>query len=241
MDKIMNLIDRTAIISGATGGLGRVVTKVFAKQGAKLAIIGRDKEKLSELSNTLNIPDEMLFPLTADVSEPKSAFEVVSTAISRLGQVDIYLHLVGGWVGGKLITDVEEDELASMLNQHLWSSFYMTKAILPNMLKNGWGRIIMISSPSAYRPPGKNSPYAIAKAAQEALILSLAEEVKGTGITANIIPVKMIDVDHQKFKNPSKKNQTWTTPEEITETILHLCSDEARMINGVRIPLIGGR
>jgi NAD(P)-dependent dehydrogenase (short-subunit alcohol dehydrogenase family) len=241
MDKIMYIKNRAAIISGATGGLGRVVTKAFAEQGAKLAIIGRDKEKLSELSNTIKLPEGMLFPLTADVNDPESAQEVVNTAISHLGRVDIYLHLVGGWAGGKLITDVEEDELASMLNQHLWSSFYMIKAILPNMLENGWGRIITISSPSAYRPPGKNSPYAIAKAAQEALILSLAAEVKGTGVTANIIPIKMIDVDHEKLKNPSKKNQTWTTPEEITETILHLCSDAARMINGVRIPLIGGQ
>jgi 3-oxoacyl-[acyl-carrier protein] reductase len=241
MDNIMCLQNRAAIISGATGGLGRVVTKVFAVQGAKLALVGRNNEKLSELSATLELPEEMVFLVTADVSEPESALEAVNAAISHLGQVDIYLHLVGGWLGGSPVTEVEEDEIASMLKQHLWSSFYMTKAILPNMLKNGWGRIIMISSPSAYRPPGKNSPYAIAKAAQEALILSLAEEVKGTGVTANIIPIKMIDVNHEKLKNPSKKNQTWTTPEEITETILHLCSDEARMINGVRIPLIGGQ
>jgi NAD(P)-dependent dehydrogenase (short-subunit alcohol dehydrogenase family) len=115
----------------------------------------------------------------------------------------------------------------------------MTKTILPNMLQNGWGRIIVISSPSAYQPPGKNSPYAIGKAAQETLIVSLAEEVKGTGVTANIIQVKMIDTEHEKLKNPSKKNQSWATPEEITKTILHLCSNEAGIINGVRIPLTG--
>lgn len=239
MDKTTQLKNRTALISGATGGLGKVVTKVLAEQGAQLALISRDNEKLSEVSSTLNLPEEKIFLKNADISEPDSAHKVVKAVQSHFGQVDIYLHLIGGWIGGKLITGVEEDEIEQMLKQHLLSTFYITKAILPDMLQKGWGRIVVISSPSASQPPGKNSPYAIAKAAQEALILSLAKEVKGTGVTANIIPVKMIDTEYEKLKNPSNKNQSWATPEEITKTILHLCSNEAGIINGVRIPLTG--
>jgi 3-oxoacyl-[acyl-carrier protein] reductase len=239
MEKKMQLKNRTAIISGATGGLGKVVTKAFTEQGAQLALIGRSEEKLRELSNKLTLPEKNIILENADISEPESAFKVVKAILSRFDQIDIYLHLVGGWVGGSPIPEVGEDDIKSMLKQHLWSTFYMTKAILPNMLQNGWGRIIVISSPSAYQPPGKNSPYAIAKAAQEALILSLAEEVKETGVTANIISVKMIDTEHEKLKNPNKKNLSWATPEEITKTILHLCSNEAGIINGIRIPLAG--
>jgi NAD(P)-dependent dehydrogenase (short-subunit alcohol dehydrogenase family) len=159
--------------------------------------------------------------------------------MAKFGQTDIYLHLVGGWIGGSPVIDVSADEIATMLSQHLWSTFYMTKAFVPNMLKNGWGRVMVVSSPSAEYPPGKNSPYAVAKAAQEALILSYAKEFKGSGVTANIIPVKVIDTEHEKLKNPTKKNRSWTTPEEITTTILHLCSDEAGNINGARIPIFG--
>jgi NAD(P)-dependent dehydrogenase (short-subunit alcohol dehydrogenase family) len=239
MDIEMQLKKRIAMISGATGGLGNIATKIFAEYGVKLALISRDNEKLRKLSNTLDLPDENVLLQNVDISEPESALKAVDSTLDYFSQIDIYLHLVGGWVGGNPVTEVMQDDIESMLKQHLWSTFFITKAILPNMLQNGWGRIIVISSPSAYHPPGKNSPYAIAKAAQDALILSLAEEVKGTGVTANIIPVKIIDTEHEKVKNPNKKNQSWTTPEEITNTILHLCSDQAGIINGVRIPLTG--
>jgi len=235
----MQLKNKIALISGATGGLGQVVSKIFVDQGAHIAVIGRNQEKLQKLIDEVGLSDKEIFSIAADVNDPKSAQEAVNKAIEKFGQVDIYLHLVGGWMGGSPVIEVSADELETMLTQHLWSTFHMSKALLPTMLQNEWGRIIVISSPSATHPPGKNSPYAIGKAAQEALILSIAEEAKGTGVTANIIPVKMIDTEHEKINNPSKKTRSWTTPEEIAETILHLCSDEAKMINGVRIPLIG--
>jgi NAD(P)-dependent dehydrogenase (short-subunit alcohol dehydrogenase family) len=73
----------------------------------------------------------------------------------------------------------------------------------------------------------------------EALMLSLAQELKGTGITANLLMVRTIDVAHERQNNPSQKNQSWTGPEEISATLLHLCGEEAGMINGARIPLYG--
>lgn len=73
----------------------------------------------------------------------------------------------------------------------------------------------------------------------EALLLSLAQELKGSGVTANLLMVKTIDVAHERQINPSEKNRGWTSPEEISATLLHLCSDEAGMINGARIPLYG--
>jgi hypothetical protein len=71
----------------------------------------------------------------------------------------------------------------------------------------------------------------------EALMLSLAQEVKGSGVTANLILVKTIDVKHEREINPSKENAGWTSPEEISATLLHLCNEEAGVINGARIPL----
>jgi NAD(P)-dependent dehydrogenase (short-subunit alcohol dehydrogenase family) len=239
METDMQLENRVAIISGATGGLGRVVTKAFAEQGAHLALIGQNLEKIKALAVEIGLSDKEILPISIDVSNSTSAQETANQVMSKFRRIDIYLHLIGGWIGGKPVAEVDEEDLKSMLTQHLWSTFFLTKAIIPHLLHNGWGRIVVISSPSAHQPPGKNSPYAIAKAAQEALILSLAKELKGSGVTANILAVKMIDTEHEKIKNPTKKNQSWTTPEEITNTILHLCTDEAGIVNGARIPLFG--
>jgi NAD(P)-dependent dehydrogenase (short-subunit alcohol dehydrogenase family) len=79
----------------------------------------------------------------------------------------------------------------------------------------------------------------VGKAAQEALTLAIAKESAGSGVTANILQVRTIDADRERDRNPSGKNASWTTPEEITAAILYLCSDEAGVVNGARIPLYG--
>jgi NAD(P)-dependent dehydrogenase (short-subunit alcohol dehydrogenase family) len=126
-----------------------------------------------------------------------------------------------------------------MLQQHLWSTFHLIQAFIPHMQDNGWGRVVVVSSPYANRPAAKGGPYAIGKAAQEALILTLAQELRGSGVTANILQVQTIDVAHERESTPSARNASWTTPEEISAAILYLCSDEARMANGGRLPLYG--
>lgn len=72
-------------------------------------------------------------------------------------------------------------------------------------------------------------------------MLTLSEELKNTGVTANILRVRSIDVEHQREREPSPKNASWTTPEEIAAALLYLCSEEANRVNGARIPLYGGQ
>ena len=97
----------------------------------------------------------------------------------------------------------------------------------------------MISSPRALNPQGNNAAYAVGKSGEEVLTLSLAQELKDTGVTANIILVRSIDVEHRRDREPTPENASWTTPEEIAAAIIYLCSDEARMVNGARIPVHG--
>ena len=130
--------------------------------------------------------------------------------------------------------------MEEMLHQHVWTTFRLIKAFVPHFLANRWGRIVIISSPNAGMPSAKSAPYAAAKAAQEALILALAQEIRGSGVTANVIRVQAIDVKHQRDREPSPTNTAWTTPEEIASTIVYLCSEDAKLVNGARIPLYGG-
>ena len=142
--------------------------------------------------------------------------------------MDILLHLVGGWTGGKSLVESSPKDLEFMLNQHIWTSFHLAQAFTPLLTANQWGRVIVVSSPLASQPPANMGPYSIGKAAQEALIRTLAAESKGSGVTANIIQVRMIDVEG-KGKG--------TTPQQIVTAMLYLCSDEAGQVNGARIPL----
>ncbi|MBI3359868.1 MAG: SDR family oxidoreductase [Chloroflexi bacterium] len=236
----MGIENRVAVITGATGGLGRVVARRFAEHGARLALFGTNAGRLAQLAGELSLPEERRLTHVVNLREREAVQAAAAAVLAKFGRAEILLHLVGGWIGGKPVADVSADEVSEMLDQHLWTTFNVAQAFLPHLRANGWGRLVAISSPHASRPPANAAPYAIGKAAQEALISTLAQEAQDRGVTANLLLVRTIDVQRDRDRERTPKNASWTTPEEIAAAILYLCSDEARAVNGARIPLYGG-
>ena len=156
-----------------------------------------------------------------------------------IGPVDVLLYLVGGWTGGTPAVEVNTDDFDSMLGQHLYGTLNMIQATVPGMLERGWGRVMAISTPLATEPGPRGGGYVAAKAAQEALLRTLARDTAGKAVTANLIMVKTIDTKHERDTAPNPKNASWTTPEEIADVMLFLASDAGATINGARIPLFG--
>ncbi len=236
----MSLAGRVVIIAGASGGLGQVAAAEFGKRGACLVLVGSRIEKLQALAADLGQPPDRTLIHAANLAHPEAALRLAEATMERFGRIDVLLHLVGGWSGGRTIEELQAGDIEAMLRQHLWTSVHLAQALVPHMRAAGWGRFLVISSPAASQPVAKRAPYAIGKAAQEALVLTLAQELKGSGVTANAVLVSTIDVAGERKRKPDAANLGWTTPEEITATLLHLCSDQAGTINGARIPLHGG-
>jgi NAD(P)-dependent dehydrogenase (short-subunit alcohol dehydrogenase family) len=228
---------RTAVITGATGGLGSYAAQTLAKSGFSLTLLDRHPDRLASLVKSISLPDSRILAQNIDLLNPIETAAAAEATVTKFGKVDVLLHLIGGWTGGKKLVEATTDDLEFMLNQHVWSSFHIIKAFVPYLVQNGWGRVIMITSPSASRPGSKGGPYAAGKAGQEALMMTLAQELKGTGVTANLIQVKTIDVKGEKISAANAENASWSTPEEITASILYLISDEAGTVSGARLPL----
>ncbi|MGB7874448.1 MAG: SDR family oxidoreductase [Anaerolineales bacterium] len=220
--------ERVVVITGATGGLGQFAARAFAEQGASLALISTSQDKLDSLANDLNLPADRALTHAADLLDPDAVQEAAEAVSAKFGQVDVLIHLVGGWTGGKTIAESDPDDFKFMLDQHAWTTIHLLRAFSPKLAANGWGRVIAVSSPSATKPPAKSGAYATAKAAQETLLFTLADEFKDTDVTANVIQVSYIDL---------KGTGKGTTPEEIISAMLYLCSDEAGKINGTRLLL----
>lgn len=235
----MNLENRVAVITGATGGLGRVVAHRLAEEGARLALVSSDSGRLEALGRELGLPEERWLASAADLTAPVGAQAAAEAVAAKYGRMDILLHLVGGWTGGKTVTQTSVEEVASMLQQHLWTTFHVIQAFVPHLVANGWGRIMAVSAPAATRPTAKSAAYAAGKAAQEALLLTLAQELAGSGVTANLLVVRAIDAQHQRDRERTAETAKWTTPEEIASAIVYLCSDAAGVVNGAHIPLYG--
>jgi NAD(P)-dependent dehydrogenase (short-subunit alcohol dehydrogenase family) len=235
----MEVEHRTAIITGATGILGAFAAQTLAKKGFNLALLDRNPDRLAMLVNSIRLPESCILARNTDLLNPVDTVSAAEATVTKFGRVDVLMHLIGGWTGGKTLVEAPEADLEFMLNQHIRSSFHVIKAFVPYLVQNGWGRVIMITSPFASRPGSKGGPYSAGKAGQEALMMTLAQELKGTGVTANMIQVKTIDVKRAKVSDASPENAAWSTPEEITASILYLLSEEANTINGAKIPLYG--
>lgn len=220
--------NKVVVITGATGALGSKAAHAFAGRGHSLILLDNDQAKLDALTRDLNLSAERLFAAVVDLRDAQAIRATAETIAKRFGGIQALIHLVGGWIGGKTLLDSSADDMTSMLGQHVWTTFHLFQSFIPQLARNNWGRVIVVSASTVPNPPGSTGIYTAAKAAQENLVLTLAAELKDKGVTANIIQVRAIDATH------SGKG---TTPDEIVAAMMYLFSDEASKVSGARIPV----
>lgn len=217
---------RVVVITGATGVLGKLAAQTFAARGDSIVLLSRDQAEVDSLARDLNLPSERILARGVDLLDAPTLRAAAEAVAAQFGAVHILIHLVGGWTGGKTILETSVDDFAFMFNQHAWTTVHLFQAFAP-LLASG-GRVIVVSSPLANAPIAKMSAYAAAKSAQETLVLTLAEELRENGMTANVIQVKSIDV---------KGTGKGTSPKEIVAAMEYLCSEEAAKVTGARLPI----
>ena len=230
-------VERVALVTGATGSVGRVAASDLATAGMRVGLVGTDAARLDALVEVLGLDRGRAATAAGDLREEAAARAAVESIASALGPVDIVVHLVGGYTGGASVADVDPEEFRAMLDQHLWTSVHVARAVVPGMVDRGWGRLVAVSSANAATPQARMAPYAVAKAAQETLFAALAREVAGTGVTANVLLARSIRAPGVA-PDPAKKD-AGTAAEDVSRVIAWLCSDEASTVNGARIPLFG--
>jgi len=235
----MSLLDKVVAIAGAAGGLGPTVARAFAEAGARLALAGRHPADLNQLLDSLNLPDERRLATAADLTDEAATKMWAKAVLAKFGRVDVVLHLVGGYKGGTPIADIPAADWDAIYNLLIKTTLNVARAFVNPLKANGWGRFLTVTSPRAQTPTSKTAIYAMGKAAADALVLALADEFKGSGATSNAVVVNAIVTSEQRVADPTKDYGKSTAAEEIAAAMLYLCSDEAGVVNGARLPLIG--
>jgi len=233
------LPEKVVLITGATGALGLAVVREFARTEAHLALAGRSEQKLERLVDEIGLPAERVLAVVADVTRTEEVEGLVATVAARLGRVDVLLNTVGGWDGGKPVGETPVEEWERMLTLNLRTAFLLSRAVLPGMLESGWGRIVHVSSKSAVAPKARQVGYTVSKMGVIALTEVIAAEVKGTGVTANVILPSIIDTPANRKAMPKADPRKWVTPAQIAATMSFLCSDAGAAVNGARVPVYG--
>ena len=237
----MSLSGKVALVTGATGALGRVVTKTLLSHGAHVVAAYRSEDKLSELSNFVGEGSDMLTSVQADVTDERSVQALFQQVIDKYGRVDILLNTVGAYKGGTDIANTKESDWDFMMNVNLKSAFLCSKAALQHMLRQNYGKIVNVASRTAIekRYQSKSGAYAVSKAGIIVLTETIAEEVKKFDINVNCVMPSTIDTPDNRRNLANADFSKWVKPEEIAEVILFLVSDESKTINGASIPVYG--
>ncbi len=236
----MKFASRSTIVTGGAGALGRVVVQEFLREGAQVAVpvfSPGDVQLFSDLSPGWQ---HNLFASVCNLSVPSEVEDFVASAVGRTGSVDFLVNLAGGYAGGKLVEETSPEEWERMLSSNLTSAFLVVRAVLPHMRQKGYGRIISIAAATALRPAGRQAAYSVAKRGVITLTEALADEVRGSGITANCIAPSIILTDANRQAMPDADTRLWVTPEEIAWALTYLCSDEAQSVNGTTLRITGG-
>lgn len=232
----MTVANKVTIISGASGGLGEVVSQKFHQAGATVVLVGTRPDAVETLAEALG--RERTLPVAANLAEPAGAAEVVAATLKQFGRVDILLNLAGGFSGGKLTGDSALADLERMLDINVRTTYNLCRAAVKPMINQNWGRIVNTGSRDALHGRANYSAYAMSKAAVLRLTESLAAELKDYNITVNAILPGAIDTAANRQSMPQADFSKWVKPAIIADALLFLVQEDTA-INGAAIPVYG--
>jgi NAD(P)-dependent dehydrogenase (short-subunit alcohol dehydrogenase family) len=234
----MSFEGKVALVTGGTGGLGKAVTLALLNEGAKVVVTYIIPEEFAALQAVAgNSP--LLDGQMVDVTDEAAAKKFVDGISAKHGRLDVLVNTVGGYAGGIKLWEVETKLFEHLYALNLRSGFVLSRAVVPAMIQQQSGAIVNIAAKAAFDHAGGASIYASSKAAALALMDSLAEDLRGTGVRVNSILPSIIDTAVNRKAMPSADYSKWPKPEEIARVILFLCSDDAKVIHGAAIPVYG--
>jgi NAD(P)-dependent dehydrogenase (short-subunit alcohol dehydrogenase family) len=224
--------EKTALVTGADGGLGIHVTKALLDAGFLVTGLA-PKIKQSDFDNS------RFTALPSRLDSLEAAKRSADAVITKFGKIDVLAHLVGGFAGGPSVAETDDTTFRRMFEMNVDSAFHILRAVLPHMQKAGNGRIIAIGSRAAESPGAGVGAYSASKAALVSLIRTVAVENKDSGITANVILPGTIDTPANRKAMPKADITNWVQPAAIASLIVWLASDAAGDMTGAVIPLYG--
>jgi len=241
----LDLKSKTAVVSGASIGIGRAIAKGLALEGVRVVGVARRKDLLDQLAQEIKAAGGTLIPVTQDIMEEDAAKKLAAAAIAELGHVDILVNNAGG--SRPLPVDAPDSDWDEAIALNFTRYRQVTHALLPQMIERRWGRVINITGKS--EPEGLNAAFA-AKAAVHAWAKGLSREIGKHGITVNSIPPGRIMSEQIRRNYPEDYRKHfaeeeipvgfWGEPEDLAALAIFLASPVARYITGTVIPVDGG-
>jgi 3-oxoacyl-[acyl-carrier protein] reductase len=241
---MFDLTGKTALVTGASGGIGAEIARALHGQGAVVGLSGTRREALEALASALG---GRVFVLPADLSVPEEAARLIAEAEAAMGKVDILVNNAGLTKDG-LVLRMSDADWDKVLNVDLGAPFRLTKAVLKFMLRRRAGRIINIGSIVGTTGNPGQANYCAAKAGLIGMTKSLAQEVASRGITVNLVAPGFIETPMTDALNDAQKGELsgkiplgrLGSPADVAAAVVYLAADEAGWVTGSTIHVNGG-
>lgn len=242
-----SLSGKTAVITGGASGLGLAMAECMAQAGAKVVLLGRREPE--GLFDNEKLRGKVAY-YQYDVTNTDGVPALVEKIIAEQGPIEILCNNAGNHCK-KPIEEMTVEDFTGVLDVHLVGAFAMTRAFVPHMKKNGKGSILFTASMSSYIGLPNVTGYAAAKSAYLGMVHTLASEISGAGVRVNAIAPGWIDTPMFRKatdNDPQRKAkilgrtpmQRVGEPDDIGLAAVYLCSDAAKFITGVCLPVDGG-
>jgi len=255
----LKLKGKRAFVSGSTAGIGFAVARDLAREGAEVVINGRTDAKASDaIERIAESTGVKVSGVAADLGTAAGA----ELLLGQLGKVDILVNNIGIFEP-KPFLEIPDSDWLRFFETNVMSGVRLSRALLPHMIAQGWGRIIFVSSESGLNIPTEMVHYGVTKTAQLAVSRGIAESVAGTGVTVNAVlpgPTRSegaieflekiaserdIDVAEAEIElittlRPTSLLKRMATPEEVANMVVYLCGEPASATTGAAVRVDGG-
>jgi 3-oxoacyl-[acyl-carrier protein] reductase len=243
----MKLEGRVALVTGGSQGIGHACALDLAREGAKVAVAARNREKLDELVAQITDAGGTAAAFVMDVADEEQIKAGVKAAIAHFGKIDILINNAG-ITRDQLVMRMKRADWDSVLNTNLTSAYLCIQQVIGSMLKQRWGRIINITSVFGQMGQAGQANYAASKAGLIGLTMAMAREVASRNITCNAVAPGFIETSmtaalSEEFKQAAVKQIPLGrvgSPEDVAAAVRFLASEEAAYITGHVLNVNGG-
>lgn len=235
---MFDFTEKVVIVTGAAGTLGEATARAFYAAGASLVLVDLREERLEAVYGESLAADRYLH-VAVDLTDADQVNGLVGKAIEHYGRIDILANIAGGFTMGTPVHETDEKTWDFMLNLNARTAFLTCRAVVPQMLTAGQGKIINVGARAALGGSARMAPYIISKSAVIRLTESLAAELKHKGINVNCILPGTIDTPPNRESMPDANFEKWVPPTDLANVILFLASPAAQSVQGAAVPVYG--
>lgn len=231
----------TNLVAGGTGALGSAVVELLLDRGERVCVPWVDEEEAERLRgrHEEEVRTERLRLSRCDVTDPDQAAALLDVLEADWGPLWLACSTVGGWAGGTTLEDLDDLTLLDrQLRLNLRSAVVVAREGLRHMGPAG-GRVVLVGSRTVFRPAPRQAVYTAAKAGVLSVVASLAEELRGSGRTANAVVPKVIDTPANRQAMPDSDHSRWVPPRAVAKVIAWLASADAWPVTGAAVPVPG--